>query len=118
MMKWEREGAGLPSFFLLPAEEFYRTAPDHTSPRVEFPDDSVFTENYALLSVDPGKVRTFMTPDRRGALGPQLTSNPSQYIEGQGDLLFWFRNGYLPPPEVLDGFIATGDRVSAALLYT
>ena len=116
IMKWEQHEKPLPEFSLLPASEYYETASRYAATRVEFPDDPLFTETYALLARDPEAVRAFITPEIRSALGPVLGPDPNQYVIGNAKTLFWYELGYLPAADQLDQFIAVRDMLRAALL--
>jgi hypothetical protein len=115
LMRWERAGGQLPSFYLFPVDEFSRSAGEESGARVEFPDDPIFTFAYALLA-DPATAPAFFTPERRAALKPLLEADPQQTIRGRGPTLFWYLTGHLPGPDVMDAFIAAGDKVAAVLL--
>jgi hypothetical protein len=116
IMKWELQAKQLPEFYLLPANDYYESASSYPSPRVEFPDDALFTETYAMLANDPEAVRAFMTPEIRSGLGPVLGPDPNQYVVGKGKTLLWYELGYLPAPDQLDQFIAVRDMLRAVLL--
>lgn len=115
-VKWEAENFELPEFEILPAEAFYRNAPEHPPPRIEFADDGVFTENYAVLAKNPDAARALLTPEVRERLRPPLVADPNQYVYGKGNTLYWWELGYLPQPADMDQFLASHDQVRAALL--
>lgn len=115
IIKWEIAFAGMPTFFILPAETFYRDATEQPPPRVEFGDDALFTESYAVLAKDPDSVRAFLTPQVRERLKPPLVADPNQYMYSSGKTLYWWELGYLPPPADMDRFLSAHDEVRAAL---
>jgi hypothetical protein len=116
IMKWERQEKQLPEFYILPASHYYEAASSYPATRVEFPDDLLLTETYALLAKDPQAVRAFMTPEIRSALGLVLAPDPNQYVTGNGRTLFWYELGYLPAPDQLDQFIAVRDMLRVVIL--
>jgi len=116
IMKWEQREKQLPEFYVLPANDYYESASTYPSPRVEFPDDPLFSETYAMFANDPEAVRAFMTAEVRSALEPVLGPDPNQYVVGSGKTLFWYEPGYLPAPDQLDHFIAVRDMLRAVLL--
>jgi hypothetical protein len=115
MMKWERPDLQRPEFFILPASEFEGIARKSHEPRVEFADDRLFTDVYALVAPDPDAVRALFAAEVRGQLGPLLAAIPGQHLYGRAGTLLWYQYGYLPPPEDMDRFIAMGDSIRAAL---
>lgn len=118
IIKWEIGTPPTPTFFILPAETFYRQASETPPPRIEFPDDDLFTESYAVLARDPDAARAFLTPEVRGRLRSSLLADPNQYVYCSGKILYWWEMGYLPQPADMDRFLAAHDEVRAALLTT
>ena len=115
LMKWELDGAAMPDFLVVPADQV-TSGPPGRSDRVEFPDDQLFTFGFAVIASNADPVREFLSPTRRQRLRTHLIADPEQYIRGSSSTLFWYRDTYLPPPEQLDQFIAAGESVRAALL--
>lgn len=118
IMKWEQRTGQPPEFYILPAKVLYGKASSRMAllPRVEFPDDPLFTETYALLCDDPDAIREFMTPEIRARLQTLLGRDPAQYVLSRAKTMFWWELGSLPPPDQLDAFIAARDRLRAVLL--
>jgi hypothetical protein len=107
MIKWEDGDTHRPRFAAGPKALLDRGAPLAHAPTIDFPEDPDFSKLYVVRGVDRDPVRRLFRP----AVRVQLVANPGQQLAGDGPILFWWRFGGLPPPELLDAFLAAAAQV-------
>jgi hypothetical protein len=107
MIKWEDGNTHRPRFAVGPKALLDRSAPLAPAPAIDFPEDPEFSKLYVVRGVDRDRVRRLFRP----AVRVQLVANPGQQLAGDGPILFWWRFGGLPPPELLDAFLAAAAQV-------
>ena len=113
MMLWETAGVNLPRFSLGPEGFWRRLAQRLGAQDFDFEGDEEFSRAYELQGDDETAVRALFTPARRAylvAAGPDGKA-ARHHLAGAGSRLLWWRSGRLPKPDVLDQFLADGDRV-------
>ena len=107
MIKWEDANTHRPRFAAGPKALLDRIAPLMHGPDIDFPEDPDFSKLYVVRGVDRDPVRRLFRP----AVRAQLVANPGQQLAGDGPILFWWRFGGLPPPDLLDAFLAAAAQV-------
>lgn len=79
---------------------------------INFPEHPVFSKKYLLRGQDEEAVRQFFTSD----IITFFEQDPGWFVEVSGDRLFAYREGHIPKPEEISGFLENRRRVLDALV--
>lgn len=119
VLLYESPGANLPRFNLVPEGFFRRFAQRFGVKDFDFAEDPEFSRAYQLQGDDEAAVRALFTPVRRAFLAapaPDGGKPSRQHVAGADARLVCWRSGRLPKPDLLDGFLADGDRLRRQFL--
>lgn len=112
VLAWDTGSVRLPEFTLGRESPYDRLEQVLGASDIDFPEDSAFSNAYALQGPNEAATRDLFTTEVRAFFSAQPYQNAAVWL----DKLIWWPDSPLPPTSSLDLFISDGDRVRDVLM--